>query len=507
MPFGNGTTRVAALGASPSTDPEGQHLTSSWRLVKAPASSTSATLQPLEADITQLTADKPGRYVVELIVDDGALGSTPVQAIVGLHAPNTPPTAQGGADRSVAPGATVQLSGSATDVDGSAGLSLQWSLVSRPAGSAMVFPAASTAVRSFAPDVAGDYLFELVATDTAGATGKARIVVRASGASGALDSDHDGVPDTADLCAATPVGARVDVNGCAATQLPPLAISAFTANPVSGEAPLTVGFTSQASGGTGSYAYGWAFGDGQTSALQNPTHTYGGAGTYGVAVTATDTLGSIASAATNVVVSAPTVLATVPDVIGKTESVARAAILAAQLTVGNVMRVSSSTVPSGSVIAQSPTAGSRVGPGSAVDLTVSSGAVANGPPTAVDDAYSTRIDEPLTVPGPGVLANDEPHGTVLTATLLSPPTNGTLVFNADGSFTYTPHVLQPGEVLLDNVNLADRVPGVIVGANSFRQAVERDAARNSSSFRTLRIAWSMAASALPGSETAPIRIT
>jgi hypothetical protein len=56
------------------------------------------------------------------------------------------------------------------------------------------------------------------------------------------------------------------------------------------------------------------------------------------------------------------------------------------------------------------------------------------------DAYSVLQGSVLTVATPGVLTNDadiDPD-TVLTAVLVSGPSKGTLVLNADGSFTYTP---------------------------------------------------------------------
>ena len=44
----------------------------------------------------------------------------------------------------------------------------------------------------------------------------------------------------------------------------------------------------------------------------------------------------------------------------------------------------------------------------------------------------------MTVPAPGVLANDtDPDSTTLTAALVSGPTAGTVTLHADGSFTYT----------------------------------------------------------------------
>ena len=63
----------------------------------------------------------------------------------------------------------------------------------------------------------------------------------------------------------------------------------------------------------------------------------------------------------------------VPDVVGMTQGNAEAAIVAAQLTVGNVTEEFSCTVPAGDVISQDPVAGTCVDPGTAVDLVVSLG--------------------------------------------------------------------------------------------------------------------------------------
>jgi PKD repeat protein len=57
-------------------------------------------------------------------------------------------------------------------------------------------------------------------------------------------------------------------------------IADFTAAPVSGTLPLEVNFTNES---TGSYTETlWHFGDGVTSTLESPTHTYTSAGTYTV---------------------------------------------------------------------------------------------------------------------------------------------------------------------------------------------------------------------------------
>ena len=62
-------------------------------------------------------------------------------------------------------------------------------------------------------------------------------------------------------------------------------------------------------------------------------------------------------------------------------------------------------------------------------------------PVAVNDSYATS-NGTLTVIAPGVLANDtdaDLPANVLTAVLLSGPTNGSLTLNSNGGFAYTPN--------------------------------------------------------------------
>ncbi len=63
----------------------------------------------------------------------------------------------------------------------------------------------------------------------------------------------------------------------------------FSGSPTSGEVPLTVNFTNLS---TGAASYSWQFGDEGTSTAANPSHTYTEAGTYTVALTATNSCGS-----------------------------------------------------------------------------------------------------------------------------------------------------------------------------------------------------------------------
>lgn len=65
---------------------------------------------------------------------------------------------------------------------------------------------------------------------------------------------------------------------------------------------------------------------------------------------------------------------------------------------------------------------------------------ANDAPVAVGESYDMNQDTMLNVAGPGVLANDtDIDGDVLTAVLCAGPSNGTVVLNANGSFSYTPN--------------------------------------------------------------------
>ncbi|WP_333009241.1 Ig-like domain-containing protein, partial [Microcoleus sp. A2-D3] len=74
--------------------------------------------------------------------------------------------------------------------------------------------------------------------------------------------------------------------------------------------------------------------------------------------------------------------------------------------------------------------------------------VTNQPPQANRDSYNTPHDKTLNVLIPGVLVNDiDPDGDPLTAKLESGPSNGKVIFNADGSFSYTPN---PGFAGFDN---------------------------------------------------------
>ncbi|HME09854.1 MAG TPA: PASTA domain-containing protein, partial [Bryobacteraceae bacterium] len=85
------------------------------------------------------------------------------------------------------------------------------------------------------------------------------------------------------------------------------------------------------------------------------------------------------------------------NVVGQTQAAATTAITGAGLVVGTVTTAASSTVPSGSVISESPAAGTKVNFGSAVNLVISSGSVLK-PQTITFKAIPSQVQgNPLTL--------------------------------------------------------------------------------------------------------------
>ena len=102
---------------------------------------------------------------------------------------------------------------------------------------------------------------------------------------------------TVSLTAANAAGSDAETKtGYVTVTIPPPAAD-FSATPTSGIAPLAVQFTDISTSEPTSWS--WTFGDGGTSTLQNPLHTYASAGTYTVTLTATNAGGSDAETKTD----------------------------------------------------------------------------------------------------------------------------------------------------------------------------------------------------------------
>ncbi len=80
---------------------------------------------------------------------------------------------------------------------------------------------------------------------------------------------------------------------------PPPPFALFSADTNAGCAPLDINFLNQSSGTLGKFE--WDFGDGQSSNVPSPTHTYSDSGTYTVSLMAIDTICKDTSVWTNII--------------------------------------------------------------------------------------------------------------------------------------------------------------------------------------------------------------
>ena len=150
------------LDGSQSSDVDGDPLTFYWSLLTVPTGSTT-TLSDATAVHPTLTIDRPGTYVVQLIVNDGKVDSTP--ATVSISTTNSPPVANAGPVQTVAVGATVHLDGSqSSDVDGDP-LTYCWSFTALPAGSVATLSNPTAVAPTFIVDRPGTYVAQLIVND------------------------------------------------------------------------------------------------------------------------------------------------------------------------------------------------------------------------------------------------------------------------------------------------------------------------------------------------------
>lgn len=164
-----------------------------------------------------------------------------------------PPEVNAGVDESVTlPSNSIVLNGTATDPDGGAIVSYQWTQESGP--NTATLTGAMTADLTASDLIVGEYVFRLTATDDENTTGFDDVIVTV-------------LPENGNMA--------------------PTAVASAT--PLTGAAPLEVSFTG--SGSTDDVAvvgYAWDFKDGNTSNEADPTHTFTTDGTYEVELTVTD---------------------------------------------------------------------------------------------------------------------------------------------------------------------------------------------------------------------------
>lgn len=170
---------AVGLDGSASRDPDGDDLAYRWSIVSLPDDSQTALIG--ETTATPLfTPDLAGAYVLQLVVDDGRLGSRPDTVVITASAGNSAPVADAGRNRNVGVESEVRLDGSASsDADGDA-LSYHWTLISRPSDSRVSLRDADSATPRFTADKLGFYAMTLTVNDGQVASTPDLVVITAS---------------------------------------------------------------------------------------------------------------------------------------------------------------------------------------------------------------------------------------------------------------------------------------------------------------------------------------
>ena len=156
------------------------------------------------------TPDALGNYVIQLVVTDAA-GLSSAPATVTISTKDVPPVADAGPNQTItAVGTLVQLNGSASYDLAGLPITYQWSFLSKPAGSSATLTGPTTAKPSFLADVAGNYILQLVVTDSVGtASSPAEVTVSFS--------DVAPVANVSASPSSTVVGGSVTLNGSKST--------------------------------------------------------------------------------------------------------------------------------------------------------------------------------------------------------------------------------------------------------------------------------------------------
>lgn len=199
------------LSASGSRDQGSTIVSYGWSVASAPSGSTAKPSDPKAAD-TRFTPDRSGDYTLHLTVTD-AQGTSATQSFkfnVFQHAVtlqvnqtvvfNAVPSS---VSQNVQVGSQIMLDASGSTSAGGKPVTIKWTLVSKPFGSAATLPA-SGSTATFQADIVGTFMVAVTATDSSGdiavahysfvaAAGPSAVVVAsitsANGLSGTLQTD------------------------------------------------------------------------------------------------------------------------------------------------------------------------------------------------------------------------------------------------------------------------------------------------------------------------------
>ncbi len=151
---------TVTLDGSRSSDPDGDPLTYAW----TQTSGTAVTLSDAAVAQPTFTAPAgPASLRFSLTIQDGRGGTASDEVLVTVQgAQNAPPTANAGADRTVATGAAAMLFGTGSDPEGGA-VTYAWT---QTGGTMVTLSSTSDPLPSFtAPGAAGTLTFMLTVTD------------------------------------------------------------------------------------------------------------------------------------------------------------------------------------------------------------------------------------------------------------------------------------------------------------------------------------------------------
>jgi hypothetical protein len=228
-------TSSASLSGTAS-DPDGTMATYLWTRVSGPSAVTFSSASTASTNVSGLAQ---GVYVLRLTVTDnnGATSSDDISITVNAAA-NQTPTVNAGVDQTITlPTSSVNLSGTASDADGTIS-TYAWSRVSGP--SAVTFSAPNAASTTASGLVQGIYVLRLTVTDNGGASASDEVTITVNVATNQLPTVNAGTDQTITLPTnnTTLTGTASDADGT---------ISTYSWSKVSGPAGSTFGSASSAS--------------------------------------------------------------------------------------------------------------------------------------------------------------------------------------------------------------------------------------------------------------------
>ena len=158
------TSSLVSFSGAGSSDANGDTLSYRWSVLSQPATS-DVTITAADTLSPSFTPIVDGSYVLQLIVNDGTVDSSPDTIMITVQTANSVPVANAGTDQSLLVGQLVSLSGaSSIDADNDA-ITYLWSFVSIPDTSTVTLDNAAIVNPQFTPDVEGSYVLNLTVND------------------------------------------------------------------------------------------------------------------------------------------------------------------------------------------------------------------------------------------------------------------------------------------------------------------------------------------------------